>query len=221
MSAGLQKGIETALLGEPDIVDGSLAVEFHVLIEDADLRIFCKPGDDPGNGSLDAVCADVFMSAYPNLDMEYVKRELSKVNLVRFFEVMLELLSVWFADEGEKENVQFLTDYIHDAGSWGDAESHALARVARTTEEHSGLLKGRLSYITQVLFPNAVMIRDKYPILQKAPWMLPIVWLYRPFYKLLFERKDVQRHIKGLSAVNTEDVDARRELFRMIGLGNF
>ena len=90
--------------------------------------------------------------------------------------------------------------------------------MATHAKAGAGSTANKLTYFRRTVFPDAVTIRDKYPILYKAPWLLPLVWLYRPIYKLLFEPRDIKRHMQGLSAVNKAEVDEQRAFFNLVGL---
>ena len=153
-------------------------------------------------------------------DDAYIASVLEMLHLTSFHDTLRKMQAVWFENAESDELSDLLTEFFFANGSWGNIDTRAITAVALKTERENKSEMNRFTYLCHVLFPNAVVLRAKYPVLQKAPWMLPLVWAYRPFYKLLHERKDVQRHMKGLSAVNKEDVDARRELFRMIGLEN-
>ena len=153
-------------------------------------------------------------------DDTYISSVLERLHLTLFHDTLRNMQAVWFENAESDDLSDLLTEFFFENGSWGNIDTRAITAVALKTEQGNLTNRNRLAYMRHLLFPNVVVLRAKYPILQKAPWMLPIVWMYRPFYKLLCERKNLKRHIKGLSAVNKEDVDARRELFRMIGLGN-
>ena len=68
------------------------------------------------------------------------------------------------------------------------------------------------------MFPDVNTLRGKYTVLQKRPWLLPLVWVVRPFYKLFFEPQSLLRHRKHLRAITDEKVDERRELLRYMGI---
>ena len=153
-------------------------------------------------------------------DDAYIASVLERLQLTLFHDTLRNMQAVWFENAESDELSDLLTDFFFENGSWGNIDTRAITAVALKTDKKIGVEMNRFTYLCHLLFPDVVVLRAKYPVLQKAPWMLPLVWIYRPFYKLLRERKDMQRYVKGLSAVNKDDVDARRELFKMIGLSN-
>ena len=114
--------------------------------------------------------------------------------------------------------VTLLTDYIFASGSWGQMESKALARAVRDGK-HSPLgFSGRLLYLWQTAFPPVQTLRGKYKVLKKAPWLLPVVWLVRPFYKVLFEFRSLKNQERNLAALSRENVDSRQKFLHLVGL---
>lgn len=73
-------------------------------------------------------------------------------------------------------------------------------------------------YLLRLAFPGVVMLRGKYTILRKAPWLLPVVWIYRPFYKLLFERKDLRKRQAEVNGLSDEKIKTRQDFLDAVGL---
>ena len=48
--------------------------------------------------------------------------------------------------------------------------------------------------------------------------LLPVVWLIRPFYKVLFERETLEKQEQNLEALSEREVAARRAVLHEIGL---
>ena len=179
---------------------------------------FAKHYRDGGIGCRHVVDLWVYLRSNPHLDETCVRAELEKLRLLEFYENIRNLLEVWFADAPADEKMEIMSDFVFTSGSWGAAESRILSRTVRDAK-HSALgFSGKLVYIWETLFPGVLVLREKYTILKKAPWMLPVVWLVRPFYKVLFERKDLKRQERNLNALDPKSLTARRELLNYIGL---
>lgn len=160
----------------------------------------------------------VFLRTHPDLDEAYVLQELSKLKLDRFYDNIRRMLSVWFEDAPEDAVSEMLTQFFMSAGSWGTSVSKALSIVALNTMDGATRRENRMKYIVKTVFPGVVVLRAKYPVLQKAPWLLPLVWMYRPFYKLVHERKDLCKHLRNFGAVQKDSVDEKRIFLDTIGL---
>ncbi|MBE5758494.1 MAG: hypothetical protein E7332_00465 [Clostridiales bacterium] len=179
---------------------------------------FAKHFRDGGIGLRHMTDLFVYQRANPSLDEAYVEAELEKLQLLSFYNNIKKLLRVFFMDEAEDELSEILTEYIFESGSWGKLESRILATSVRDLGESRSPLKKKLLYLKEIAFPGLNGLKFKYPILKRAPWALPLVWIYRPFYKLLFEKESLNRHEQAISAMKKEDIDRRREFLSAIGL---
>lgn len=178
---------------------------------------FAKHYRDGGIGCRFALDLWLYRRAHPDLDEKYIRSKLEILHLTEFYENILRLLDVWFCDGEEDEKVAFLTDYIFASGLRGQDEQLLLSQAVKNSKNMPGK-NGRLHYILQFLFPNVILLREKYTILQKAPWMLPIVWLIRPFYKILFERKSLHKRMDDLKALDQDPIDAHQKMLQYVGL---
>ncbi len=179
---------------------------------------FAKHFRDGGIGCRHMVDLWVYLRSVPEMDEAYVRRELEKFGLLRFYLNIRELLDVWFGDAPESDLSAFLTDTVFNSGSFGTSDTRVVSRAVRD-KHHSPLgFNSRLLYLWQTAFPGVDVLKGKYAVLQKAPWLLPLVWLIRPFYKVLFERETLKEQERKLQALHEEEVDARRAVLHEIGL---
>ena len=179
---------------------------------------FAKHYRDGGIGCRHLVDLWVYLRANPKLDDAYIRTHLEKLGLQAFYDNILRTINVWF-EGGETDSViDCITEFILSSGSWGNMSSHALSHAVRDSKHAIAGAKGKFQYIWQVLFPGVDMLKDKYTILKKAPWMLPVVWLIRPFYKILFERKSLKRHEINLAVITPENMQTRQQLLNYVGL---
>lgn len=179
---------------------------------------FAKHYRDGGIGCRHLVDLWVYMRANPGMDENCVRSELEKIGLLEFYDNICRTIAVWF-DNGETDGVvDFISEFIFSSGSWGDMGSHAVSVAVRDSKHSIPGVSGKLRYMWKVLFPGVDMLKDKYTILKKAPWMLPVVWLIRPFYKVIFERKSLKRHEINLAAITPENMKTRQQLLNYVGL---
>ncbi len=179
---------------------------------------FAKHYRDGGIGCRHVVDLWVFLRAHPELDQAYVAGKLGLIGLAAFYENICRMLEVWFAGAQSDDKLDFITEFIFASGSWGAVGSRALSQAVRDSRYALPGFRGKLLYIWQIMFPGVDMLKSKYTILKKAPWLLPLVWLVRPFYKLLFERKSLKRHEVNLSAITPENMQTRQRLLNYVGL---
>ena len=97
-------------------------------------------------------------------------------------------------------------------------ENRVLSRAVRDAN-HSVLgFNGKLLYLWQTAFPGVNVLRGKYTILQKYPCMLPLIWLIRPFYKVLFERRSLQKQKRNLAAFDQNGMEDHQKMLHYVGL---
>ncbi len=182
------------------------------------LTHFAKHFRDGGIGCRHVVDLWVFRRSHPDLNEERIQGELDKLGLLGFYRNIRTLLLVWFEDGTGDGRTQVLTDLVFSSGSWGSQDTRLLAQNIRGSHGNQGTLASRIRYLLRVAFPDRLTLQGKYPVLKKAPWMLPLVWLYRPFYKLLFERRDVEAHARKVRHINRENLDHQVRLLHLVGL---
>lgn len=179
---------------------------------------FAKHYRDGGIGCRHMVDLWVYLRVTESLDDAYVEAELEKLQLLEFYSNIRKLIAVWFEDEQEDALSEYLTEFIFASGSWGQMETKILSRTLRDSKRSVLGFSGRLIYMRNTLFPGADVLRNKYTILKKAPWTLPLVWAVRPFYKVLFERNTLKEQEERLKMLNQDNIALRQQMLRYVGL---
>lgn len=178
---------------------------------------FAKHYRDGGIGCRHVLDLWVYLRANPDLDGGYVKRELAKLQLLEFYENIRRVIAVWFEEARSDEKTDYITDFVFSSGSWGSGASKSASIAVR--DSHGGAFwKGRLAYVLRTAFPDVKTLRSKYTVLKKAPWLLPIVWLIRPFYKLFFEFRTLDKQKRNIGALSEDSLDERRRELQYVGL---
>ena len=179
---------------------------------------FAKHYRDGGIGCRYVVDLWVFLRSFPELNMEKVRQKLEPLQLLEFYENIRDLIAAWFEDGPENDKTEHMTDFIFASGSWGQMESKALSRAVRDSKHSPMGFSGRLLYLWQTAFPPVSLLRSKYRVLKKMPWLLPVVWLIRPFYKVIFEFSSLEKQERNLNALSRENLQDRSQALRYVGL---
>ena len=182
---------------------------------------FAKHYRDGGIGCRHVTDLWVYLRCYPGLAEAAVEAQLEKLCLLEFYRNMRRLMAVWFDGADGDEKTDFMTDFIFGSGSFGTDESKVQSRTVRDTHYVPRGVGGRMVYLWKTAFPPVEVLRDKYRILQRAPWMLPAVWAVRPVYKVLFERESLEKQRRNLRAVRPDQLQTRREALDYVGLNYF
>ena len=179
---------------------------------------FAKHFRDGGIGCRHVADLWVFLRAKADMDEAYIQEELEKLQLLGFYQNVRTLLSVWFEDRPSDEKTEVMTAFIFASGSFGQMESRALSITVRDAGRSPLGLNGRLMYLWRTAFPGVDVLKEKYTVLKKTPWMLPLVWLIRPVYKLLFEIEDLGNQKKNIMALSRENLDQKEQMLKYVDL---
>lgn len=179
---------------------------------------FAKHFRDGGIGCRYVVDLWVYLIHHPEMDERYIRQELEKLQLGEFHENIRQLIDVWFEGGSADDRMDVITDYVFASGSWGERLSKTLSTAVRNSQTTGRASEGKLRYLLAIMFPSTMTLKEKYRVLKKAPWLLPGVWMVRPFYKLIWERESLHRHRNNLRILTDETVDQRRQLLRYMGI---
>ena len=162
----------------------------------------------------------VYLQSHPEMNEYAVREELKQAKLLEFYENIRNTIACWFADAPATDKTEFITDFIFNSGSWGTVESNAMSRAIRFSSHATHHKDGRWTYIRQTLFPSREMLQFKYQykFLDRAPILLPLVWVIRIFDKLLFDRDVLKRQRRSLEAMSQEHISDAHQALNYVGL---
>ncbi len=135
----------------------------------------------------------------PLCDSTLLKKNLEETGL-RVFSEKLDLLSdFWFGDGEKTDDVSELSDYVILSGVFGNETNFHMSSILRGDYGDD-----KSSFILARLFPSAEKIAPRYPVLKKAPFLLPIIWIVR-ILSAIFGKKDISGEIKGFEKASKEN----------------
>lgn len=179
---------------------------------------FAKHYRDGGIGCRHVADLWVYRRAYPELDGEYITAELEKLQLLEFYRNMQQLLRVWFEGAAEDEKTRFITDFIFGSGSWGDAETHVVSAGAKSAKAMGSAELGQVRRALIMAFPNLTAMKQRYPVLKKMPFLLPLFWPVRWVTAVLFRRENIRRQGRDLAMVTPEKIQTYQQALSYVGL---
>ncbi len=161
----------------------------------------------------------VFQRCHPDMDKQRLAAELSGLGLQEFYENLQRLFQAWFEDGPADRQTEAMSAYIFSSGSWGDEGTKTVSMALQNAKGSSQAARGKLGYLLPLFFPNFRRMRKKYPVLEKAPWLLPLLWVYRLVHKLLFEWNAVTKYYKKrLDLISPENLETRSRFLQFVGL---
>ena len=131
-----------------------------------------------------------FLNGGPEpMDEAYLQAELIKLDMVDFESDLRKTAKAAIDQDvcgralaGDADaltpDVAEMLAYMLGSGTYGTSENFARNAVREDMAEH-GRLGGRVRYVMRRLFPPFDVLKPSYPILKRAPWLLPAVHLYR------------------------------------------
>jgi len=179
---------------------------------------FAKHYRDGGIGLRHVTDLWVYRRANPQLDEGYVTKELEKLQLLAFYQNILSLLAVWFADAPSDEKTEFMTNFLFDSGSWGSAENHAVSSGVKHAADAGSVGGGTVKQYLEVIFPKAIVLQKRYPVLKKYPALLPVFWPVRWVTALLFRRHNIRAVQSKLDVATPDKIETYQQALNYVGL---
>lgn len=129
---------------------------------------------------------DVYVYNHLQMNFEYIKKELEKLDLLDFYRNISDLAENWFGNGEATEISEKLSKFVLENGTFGTkVNSSALA-----------VKDGRWKYLKKMCFPSYQEMTSIYPWLNGKSILLPISWLIRGFGVLKNKKGKLQRQIK-------------------------
>lgn len=160
------------------------------------------------------------------LDWEYVEKELESARISDFAHRLQDLAFIWFGDQHER----YAKEYDEEADVYETMELYILTRGAQGREESAKLTElvkemsdiqsrkrreERVRRFRGFLFPDRRYMEHVFPILEDAPFLMPLCWLWRSLMlALLPPKKKIYRMFRPIKRKIRDTVDemaARRE----------
>lgn len=153
-----------------------------------------------------------------DLNLEYVVSELKKLELEKFYNNIVATLEVWFGNKEATDITDFITEITFKSGSFGTTAKRD-ASVAMKTVEKKGKGKNNIfrKILLTIFLPFSAM-KTIYPVLEKAPILLPVMWVVRWFKTLFFKRKNISRQINRIQSSTNAAVDSYLSELEYVGI---
>ena len=121
----------------------------------------------------------IFLSKYrDDLDFDYINNEFKTLGVLDLANQALSLVDKWFGDEptifGDKMGEKLIGSEVY-----GTSEELVKNRYDRLSENVTGKRKKKFIFLLKRAFPEMKIMKYKYPILNKAPILLPVCWCIR------------------------------------------
>ncbi|MBQ2944605.1 MAG: nucleotidyltransferase family protein [Ruminococcus sp.] len=175
----------------------------HLLVEGCGIKLF-----------LDLY---IFEKAHPDMDNDFIRKILSEHNIETFYDNVLSLIASLFSDEPFSEANKDIATFIFKCGDHG---SNLVRDLTRSTTNKTKALSNRnkIHYILQIYFPPARELKYRYPILEKAPVLLPFYWVKRGFSTLFLKNEALKHQRKRIQSFYSDDMQEAKNVYKLIGI---
>ena len=178
---------------------------------------FAKHYRDAGIGIRHIVDLWVYRQHHPKLDLNYLRRELEQLHLWEFYENVIRTLGVWFENYPADEKTEHIAQFIFTSGEYGRTYISSLSSTLKGTKGGHSVESVKRKRVLQVLFPGYKTMCLIYPVLRKAPILLPALWLVRLFEKV-FVTKRVKSFANRQLSVEASEVSQYQQSLNFVGL---
>ncbi|MEA4964563.1 MAG: nucleotidyltransferase family protein [Oscillospiraceae bacterium] len=179
---------------------------------------FAKHYRDGGIGIKHFVDLLLYMDTNLGLNMEYVKAELTKLQLYEFFQNVHNTIDVWFNDTDSNEMSDFITKRLFASGAYGaDDEKTVAASVKRLKAMGSASHVQRRNILDLIFLPYPSMC-VKYPILRRIPFILPVFWIIRAVQTALFKPDNIRKRRDKIRIASKENINRYHDELVYVGL---
>ena len=145
-----------------------------------------------------------------------MKKELKKLQLWEFYQNTMHMLSVWLEGAEGNEITDFMTNVIFSSGQFGTQATNMVSAALKDTKSDKSMLRIRIGKILRSVFPPYAVLQTAYPVLKKAPILLPVFWFYHLIVRLT-DRKKVATYAKRIS-VDQETISDYQRSLNYVGL---
>ena len=137
------------------------------------------------------------------LDWTYIWSELDSLGERKLAEDVLGLGQAWFGDGELTERQRLMAARMCEFGTFGTKDGYVYNQIERLTPKNGSIRLGRIRYFCYVAFPPLREMKLGYPILNKAPILLPFTWIARGLRTVFKNPKHISEQYS--IAKNTND----------------
>lgn len=145
----------------------------------------------------------------PEMNRAYLDAELNKLGMLDF-DAMIRRISTVIVDKDAcgqvlsgkmnglaDQDVEVL-EYMLESGTYGRPTNRTQNKI-HDDEAEMGPALARFRYMWNRLFPPLFILKWNYPILERAPWLLPFVHIYRFTVRLIKNRNRVRAEFSAMA----------------------
>ncbi len=196
------------------------SLEYEMSLEDEFIYLFthlAKHYREAGIGIKHITDIYMFLEKHPTINLEYVCTELDRLRLLNFYKNVKKTIDVWFNHAESDEITEFLTAKIFESGVYG-TRLNALKADALKFSKAGNAKKAKRKRRLYFLFLPYSRMCNIFPVLKKAPILLPFFWIWRIIRSVLFRRKHISELNNEINSYSQQEIDEYQLELDYVGL---
>lgn len=158
----------------------------------------------------------VYINAHPDLNWKYITNELKALNLLQFHKNISHTIDVWFKGKKENDITNLITNVIFSSGQYGSKETAIINRALQNGKKSA--LKIKLDSIFKSIFLPYHVMTEKYSLLKKLSFLLPIMWLIRCFDVFFHQNNRLKKYMQRIAHVSSSQITESTKMLHAVGL---
>ena len=149
-----------------------------------------------GSGLRSILDHAIYSRCFPDLNAAYLETELETLGLSEFARQVRALSRCWFETGAPVPGaIEPLARAVCTAGTYGTLETRTHNRMARLRQKHRNPVTRFFAYSLPRFFRPLSEMKRRYPVLEKAPLLLPVFWVVRMVSMMLHNEKSFRQHL--------------------------
>lgn len=162
----------------------------------------------------------IWRKEHPDMDKAYIMQQMKILNLTDFYHNILSLLDNWFTGAPATEATELITRSAFQGNVCADYNKSAADNVLRRHSDNAdSLSQKKIKWFIKSLFPSCNTLSYTYPILEKAPVLLPAFWVVR-WWNALFQDRDKLRRGMTVMHIDESHLSEYERHMDKVGLGD-
>ncbi len=179
---------------------------------------FSKHYRDSGIGIRHLVDLYVFRRAKSELNEDYIKAELEKLQLYEFYCNILDTIDYLFYDGKPTEQAKLITDFIFKSRIYGNKEFNLVSQAIKHSKTTGSAKTAKFKHMFDIVFLPYSYMKKVYPILKRIPFLLPVMWVVRLFDALIFKHNSIAKHASDIKKMTAENIESQKQALNFVGL---
>lgn len=170
-----------------------------------------------GIGFRQLVDIHIIRTKINGLNIDYIKKNFAELGVLKFFENIIYMLDVWFENAPNNKISEFLTKQIYTSGAYGSVK-RGDAAIALKNIINNGSSNNSFKKVISIAFLPLKNMKDVFPILNKMPFLLPVMWAVRWFKILIFKPNNIKRQKQRIENSTNKEVEKYINELNYVGL---